>query len=50
MYEKTFQKCVIASQCSHWRGNLKMQGCTLDNPKAPFRPKYYLLFMVPNIL
>ena len=39
-------RLVIASQCAHWRGNLKMQGCTLDNPKDTFRPENndYLLF------
>ena len=44
---KTHQN-VIASQCSHWRGNLKMQGDVLCILKDPCQPKniYYLRFPI----
>jgi len=39
---------VIASQCAHWRGNLKMQGDVLCILKDLCQPKniYYLRFPI----
>ena len=42
-FAKTY-RCVIASQCAHWRGNLKTIGCILDNPKDPFRTKNIIYY------